>query len=174
MIRTNLKNLASMRPKKVTRTMQGTNAVVTNIMGVQASKDDIMIHEAGVVKNGARKAATVLVMKQVLGATGTKGTRATVIVVAMIIMNVVASTSMRSRINTARISSIATSSSLFNALGRSATRILKALSKSNAVVGCTDTSLTTKAKTRPNAVAVVAVLKVLMDSAKEKTPVIES
>ena len=54
--------------------------MLTNIMGVQANKEDAVIHKTGVVIHYAMEITTVRVMKQVLGATGTKETRATVIV----------------------------------------------------------------------------------------------
>ena len=54
--------------------------MATNITGVQASKEDAMNHNTGVVTHYARNTAMVRVMKQVLGATGTGGTRKTVIV----------------------------------------------------------------------------------------------
>ena len=76
------------------RIIQGINAVITNIISVQASKGDAMIHKTGVVTHGESKVVMVSVTNQVLSTTGTNETPTTVIVVATIVMKFVAAMSI--------------------------------------------------------------------------------
>ena len=155
------------------RIIQGINAVITNIISVQASKGDAMIHKTGVVTHGESKVVMVIVTNQVLSATGTNETPTTVIVVAMIVMNFVASTGERSRMIITRTSVIALITGLVNTCKRSVTVILKTLTRISIVIGHTERSLTTKTKIHANVVTVVAVVQVLMYSDKEKTTAIK-
>lgn len=155
------------------RIIQGINAVITNIISVQASKGDDMIHKTGVVTHGESKVVMVIVTNQVLSATGTNETPTTVIVVATIVMNFVASTGERSRMIITRTSVIALITGLVNTCKRSVTVILKTLTRISIVIGHTERSLTTKTKIHANVVTVVAVVQVLMYSDKEKTTAIK-
>ena len=155
------------------RIIQGINAVITNIISVQARKGDDMIHKTGVVTHGESKVVMVIVTNQVLSATGTKETPTTVIVVAMIVMNFVASTGERSRMIITRTSVIALITGLVNTCKRSVTVILKTLTRISIVIGHTERSLTTKTKIHANVVTVVAVVQVLMYLDKEKTTAIK-
>ena len=138
----NLKNITSMSPRTVIRTTPSTNAVATNTICVLANKEDNKSHDTRIVVviHNVKKTIMVFITNQILSATGTKGTSATDIVLATIIMNSVVSTNKRSLISAATTSVITISTSLVNTAGRNAMTILKTLTRSRAVVGHADRS----------------------------------